>query len=418
MTEELLKLPKDLIRRVAGKDPRFTSAQVTQMRRVLSKPIGAQGLKFDLPDRAPRMGVKAPRPGDYVQMYMKGVIQLTPQGRSTCKCKNLRDEMNDMGLEWCKRNIDSLTQKLEDNWQLIKNDTELSFKAVAANFVGVVGRRVAINQLLKKSFDDCENEYNAMLVKSAQREVRKQKRRRTQRPGNSPLIPTFPIEFTEEPTRTLMFHLYPANDYWERHIDYLARAKPLFDRLMMGVSTDDSTADIDEIKSVFGSDWEYFHVYDGSLREVDTYELMLPELGRSQNDVTYCAHGKGAQKHTSQSEAINWWTNAMYETVILNHDEVEEALYRNHIVGSFRRTGSFLGTKFRWHFSGSFYAFRNCITFNNGVPGYRQNWWGTESWPGDHFKLKDSHCIIGHGVNDMYKARNQPRKEFDQWLSK
>ena len=414
---ETLKLPKGLIRRVAGKDSRFTASQVTQMRRILSKPLGSQGLKFDLPDRIPKLGVKLPKPGDYVQMYIGDIIQLKPQGRATCKCKTLRDEMNDMGLDWCRKNEELLLDKLEENWQLIRKEVILSYKSLTAKIVGENGRRFAMMKLLNKAWDDCEAEFNKALLQNARRKEKSQQRKRTRRPSNSPFIPTFPVEYTGDIRTTLMFHLYPRGKYWERHIEHLARAKPLFDRFMMGVSTDETTATLEEVQSIFGEDWEYYHVQDGLMREVDTYEIMLPELDRTENDITFCAHGKGVQQHTAQSEPVNWWTDAMYETVIMNHDEIKEALYRHQIAGSFRRPGSFLGTKFRWHFSGSFYAFRNAVIFNNGVPGYRQNWWGTESWPGDHLRLKDSYCVFGHGVGDMYKERNQPRKEYDQWLN-
>jgi hypothetical protein len=142
---------------------------------------------------------------------------------------------------------------------------------------------------------------------------------------------------------------------------------------------------------------------------------MLPELPRGQNDITLCLHGKGSQPHT-KNDAIGWWIDAMYETVAYNLDGViEEMANGAAIVGSFRRHGRFLGTKHNWHYTGTYYAFRNAIAFSNGVPTYRQIWWGTESWSGDHFPISSSACLFGDRANDLYKIDQQPRRELEQW---
>jgi hypothetical protein len=79
--------------------------------------------------------------------------------------------------------------------------------------------------------------------------------------------------------------------------------------------------------------------------------------------VTFCAHGKGVQGHNVNSEPVTWWTDAMYDTILHNIDGVINEMRNGAaIVGSFRRHGSQLGTTHRWHYSGTFYAFRNAIT--------------------------------------------------------
>lgn len=243
--------------------------------------------------------------------------------------------------------------------------------------------------------------------------------------SNSPTIPDEPLPFSGPPRLTLMFHVWPHGEGWKRHIEKLAPIIPKCNRLLLGVATDRSTYSLEETIEAFGDQWEVFHADNkpsgagkGGLREVATYSQMLPTISSGQDDITLCLHGKGSQGHTV-NEVINWWTDAMYETVAYNIDEVVSEMSKGAaIVGSFRRHGRHLGTKHQWHYTGSFYALRNAIAFSNGHPSYRRIWWGTESFPGDHFPLKSSACLFGDHVNDMYKREQQPRKKLVEWRNK
>lgn len=240
--------------------------------------------------------------------------------------------------------------------------------------------------------------------------------------SNSPTIPAEPLPFTGPPKITLMFHVWSHGEVWRRHIEKLEPILPKCDRLLLGVATDKTTYSLEETAAAFGDRWEVFHVENKSsgagksgLREVATYSQMLPTISSGQNDITLCLHGKGSQGHTV-NEVINWWTDAMYETVAYNIEGIVREMENGAaIVGSFRRHGRHLGTKHRWHYTGTFYALRNAIAFSNGHPSYRKIWWGTESFPGDHFPLSSSACLFGDNVNDMYKREQQPRKELAEW---
>ena len=295
------------------------------------------------------------------------------------------------------------------------------------------------------------------------------------RATNSPRMPANPVPFTDAPRLTLMFHVWPRGDSWRRHIEKLEPVLHRFDRLLLGVATDPTTATLEETAAAFGDRWEVTHVVNNpdkrhGLREVATYQQMIKTLVHgpidtgcyvrcvhpekyitlnnadvyritqmqgesvwlnngcpypylvgdfirdSTNDVTFCAHAKGAQDHNVSSDAVTWWTDAMYETILYNIDGVLDEMRNGAaIAGSFRRHGKFLGTAHQWHYSGTFYAFRNAVTFSNGVPSHRSHWWGTESWPGDHFPLSHAACIFGEHAGNMYQADQQPRAAFEQW---
>lgn len=235
------------------------------------------------------------------------------------------------------------------------------------------------------------------------------------------MIPSEPLPFNGEPRLTLMFHVWPHGDGWRRHVEKLRPVIDRFDRKILGIAVDSSTAPASEVIEAFGDGWEIVQVTNHpdrrrGLREVETYQKMLPMVDTGVNDIAVCAHAKGVQTHTAASEPVTWWTDAMYETVLYNLDGVISAMRDGAaVVGSFRRHGSDLGVRHHYHFSGTYYAFRSCIAMSGGLPKYRQKWWGTESWPGDYFPLSASHCIFGDHIGNPYKLEQQPRAELEEW---
>jgi hypothetical protein len=236
--------------------------------------------------------------------------------------------------------------------------------------------------------------------------------------SRQPLAQIMPRPFTAKPRLTLLFHCWPNGDGWKRHVDYLRPVSGVFDRKIMGVATGPGTATLAEVRAAFGDSWEYLEVTnDKSLREVLTYRTML-EMVRSTdiNDVTFCLHSKGAQSHTAASRQIQWWTEAMYSTVVHNWQNVLSKMEQGYpVVGSFLRVGKHLQARYGWHFSGTFYAFRNAAAFQGGVPGFASNFYGTESWPGHHFARREAACMFAENCGDIYKENPQLELELNEW---
>lgn len=345
------------------------------------------------------------------------------KGTSKCGCANLQAQMDKQGAEWCERNMDVIVAKMMVNADQLLEHTKFA-RAVVSSSVGRAACKVAAKMLVQRAIKVGREEAQKRLKKRAPRE--KPARGKTVRLAGTPKIPRDPIPFTGPPVLHLMFHVWPRGDAWRLHIEKLAPYLHLFETRNLGVAVDHKTASADETLAAFGPGWEATVVENKvarrgnrGLREVATYQHMLPSLPRGENDVTFCLHGKGVQKHNVGSDAVAWWTNAMYETVLFNHEEVIERMRGGAaIVGSFRRRGPMLRTRHKWHYSGTFYAFRNVIAFNNGVPEYRQRWWGTESWPGDHFPMSSSACIFGDNVGDLYNVDQQPRAELEKWRAR
>jgi hypothetical protein len=393
--------------------------QTTLSERRAARGIDARGAEKQRGTRSVN-SVNRGKPGTELKKSLAWIAKIKP-ATATCNCENLAAEMDKEGVKKCRERREYYVGRMLENKTAIVEamKAEGGVNGMLGVVAGVVPHMIAVAWIGHKFDAACDAAEVKAKPKASTR--RRSATPRGAKMANSPTMPGEPIAFTDIPRLTLMFHVWPHGDSWKRHIEKLEPVLHRFERLLLGVATDVSTATMEETAAAFGDRWEVTHVVNNpekrtGLREVATYRPMIEALAHGVNDVTFCAHGKGVQGHNVNSDPVTWWTDAMYDTILHNIDGVLEEMRNGAaIVGSFRRHGSQLGTTHRWHYSGTFYAFRNSVAFSNGVPQYRQNWWGTESWPGDHFPLSHSACIFGDQVGDMYKANQQPRAAFEQW---
>jgi hypothetical protein len=347
--------------------------------------------------RASRSGVGV---GSVMARKIKWLTGITAEN-ATCKCAILRDQMDMMGTDWCANNADLIIDKVLANARSREAQSTLQFLASKSigSAIGGWAARKAVTAVLRSAIHEVDAA-NGM----------------SQRVG----IPPQPMPFHGEPNLTLLFHVYPTSrEVIERHAAWLAPVRDRFHRKLLGVAVSDNTMTVSEVLEILGEDWEVSEVSNNpKLREVKTYKRMLAQLDYDDPDaVTFCAHGKGSQSHTRKNEPVNWWTEAMYRTVLHNIDGVLQHMREGYTVtGSFRRWGRHLGVRHRHHYSGTFYAFRNCL-MKGKVSRLRSVWWGTESWPGDCVPFADSACLFGDNCGNMYHKENQPRQELEAWLS-
>ena len=360
------------------------------------------------------------KPGTELEKILSWIVTIKPE-TSTCSCHSLRDEMDIRGLRWCRENCDSyLIPKLLENRKALSEEMRKTGGLSAAiAIIGDLSPEAILRSTARKLISlACSNaEQKVKKVKMSP----KAEQRRNRHISNSPPINYIIPPLTDTPNLTLLFHIWPHGDAWKYHIDKLKPILPRFNRLLLGIATDEDTASPEEVIKAFDPRWETVLIKNEApektgLREVATYQKMIPMLSNGVNEVTFCAHGKGVQKHTENNPAVKWWIDAMYDTVIYNIDGVIEKMNQGAgVVGSFRMLKKNLGTKFKYHFSGTYYAFRNHYAFLNGFPSFQQRWYGTESWPGDHFPLDKSACIFGDDIGNMYNEPEQPRAAFNEW---
>lgn len=325
-----------------------------------------------------------------------------------CGCKDYVKKMNAWGIEGCEQRKATIINHLVSQKEVLASaikDSNIPGCGLLASLLNTRAATPILRQgaswLLDKAIEDSREESKNLLPSI---DV-----------DNPDVYP-----FTTIPRLTIISHVYPRKDTWEYHIEKLAHIEDKFDTRLLGVATDENTDSFETIQRAFPK-WDCFEVKnDPGLREVATYPQMFQEVASSNpNDVIFCHHFKGSQEHTKDSPSIRWWIDAMYDTVIYNIDDV---LYRMangaHIVGSFRRHGRMLASRHRWHFSGTYYAFRAAKYFPIAKYPITKTWWGTEQWPGRYTKLKHSSCVFGDFAGDLYKEDERLKEELEAWACK
>lgn len=249
----------------------------------------------------------------------------------------------------------------------------------------------------------------------------KKKRRGSVRPAVAVEFQGEAFPFTSKPHITLVFHCWPKRGGWERHIEKIKAIEHRFDRTMMGVAIGADGCDTyDQVRETFGDSWEYKQIENDPTRgECDTLQWAVDTASNDINAVTFYCHSKGTKEATKKSEPVRWWTDCMWETVIWNVDAVLEQLERGaKFAGSLRYVGNFFPSHNDWHYSGSYFAFRNAHVIGPNCK-VREQYYGTEAFPSDHSKASESVCMFEDiRFPHLYSAAEQPRRELFVWRAK
>lgn len=318
-----------------------------------------------------------------------------------CNCSNLAAQMDAGGIKWCEANREFIVQHLIDNKAMLFEAVQ-SLKAsswvekVSGSFISVLARfseaavtqdilREGANLLLDLSIREAYSLLTAMpvqqLTPSPEQRVLYHKWQKSTPPEADP--------FTETPVFHLGLHLYPIGEFWKWHVDeWNELADRVTGRCIVCIVVDDSTADIDEVVGRLSSRFETHIAQNTPEGENPSFTYLQDTIPKGPNDVLLYAHGKGARPHTAGSEAVRVWTEMMYETVLFNTERVQEKLSLGYkCFGSFRTFGKYsLNPKFKWHYSGTFFAVRAKHLVNKPV---KSGYGGVEAWPGCYFPVNE-----------------------------
>lgn len=233
------------------------------------------------------------------------------------------------------------------------------------------------------------------------------------------LPPVEPVNL-DHPTRHLTCHLWPVRDFgaWQWNCDQLLSHADLFNgKRIVSIAVSDETDSADAVRDYLRDFTTEFIVVknDPKIREVATWLPMLSRLQRYQgeSDVTFSCHGKCVRHNLKLADAagstVFRWTAEMYETC-LNWWLVRPILERAAMAGSFRRFMTAHRNAWGpWHYSGTFYWWRNRDVFRRNWEYVPQRFFGTEAWPGWLFKPDEVGVICGDDVGDLY--------QFDYWTN-
>lgn len=217
--------------------------------------------------------------------------------------------------------------------------------------------------------------------------------------------------------RNLLYSIFPVKknrEVWQWNLHQLALRWPLFDGITSlaihhagggGLATD-SADDVITFCREIGLHWNNIEAFanDARLREVVSFPWLLRTVEGSRHSVTFAAHAKGVT-HSMQSITIPW-AERQYRVCLDDPVAVTHALERYSMAGAFRRFGEFTTPgNHCWHYSGTFYWFRNDDVFEKtGWDVIDRQFFGTESWPGRMFRPEQTACLFGDDIGDLYDA--------------
>ena len=232
----------------------------------------------------------------------------------------------------------------------------------------------------------------------------------------------------DDAVRHVAFHLWPVAGYgaWQWNCDRLLAHANLFNgRRIVSIAIDSSTDDAETVKHYMRDFTDEFLVVGNHarLREVVTFVPMLEKLEayQSPQDVTLYCHGK-CVRHRLAADAtgttIFKWAEAMWETVP-QWERVRPLLENHATVGSFRRQGTPQPNGWGpWHYSGTFYWFRNRDAFRRNWRYVPQQFYGVEAWPGLMFRPEEAACVFADNVQDLYQWdywNTQIQPQLEAW---
>ncbi len=167
---------------------------------------------------------------------------------------------------------------------------------------------------------------------------------------------------------------------------------------IVAIAVDGGSAPAGEVKAMLPG-CEFIELEnDPDLREVASFEALFSRVQTDDPDhATIWAHAKST---TNLWGAIPQWVDTLYKTMLDFWPVVRRVLTQFPIVGSFKREwASWRLSPSQYHYSGSWFAFRNRDLFAKPdwrrieglhAPGEPFAWGGIESYPSIHFQSHEA----------------------------
>lgn len=201
------------------------------------------------------------------------------------------------------------------------------------------------------------------------------------------------------PTRHLMFHIYPLRGKewnWHWHIEQLRKHRDKFNgKVVIAVGVDRNTATIEEVQNRFDGIHvdHWLRADNNKLAETLTHVEMLTLLKTDDpNTIIFRAHTKGVTHDKGSVEQK--WADVMW-TANMDLPSVEDALASHGVACCLRSQTPLVKKKpDGWFAAGSFYWMRAKEVFERDWQTKEDNRWWVEYVPAHLFDLKESACIF------------------------
>jgi hypothetical protein len=329
--------------------------------------------------------------------------------------------MDQWGPDECDARREYIISRLMENKEMLK-DSLVSLGSTVQSIAGwTVGLglldpalRLGAGWLLSEAIKDVRHRLEEaanvrkLEVKTTFNSPRRRRRRGEGTPVRGPNVETID---TSNLIRNFQMHIWPSrNGAWQWNCDQVMERASLFNgRRIVSIATDKDSCSAGEVREYlkdFTTDFLEFS-NDPSIREVVSFVPMLErQQSLDSNQVTFSCHSKIARHHVdehTEDSTLYRWTSVMYETCLDHWDLVKEQLATKAMTGAFKRYGMFdTFNNHQWHYSGTFYWFRNRDVFNRDWRTVDQFFFGTESYPGLMFHPDDTGCLFADYSDDLY----------------
>lgn len=202
------------------------------------------------------------------------------------------------------------------------------------------------------------------------------------------------------PRRNLLYHVWPARgSIWRWNIEQLLHRIDLFNgRRIVSIAHDaQSEAPEAVMELLAGHGCEFLVIPNDPRGEAAAFPGLLEAIRcEGGNQVTFYGHAKGVRHEPKFPAPLKKWVESLYQINLDDWASVRAQLDRWPMTGAFRLRGRFrvhqnLGD---WHYSGTFFWFRNDSVFcNQDPPAVPDFYFGVEVWPGLLFRADETGCL-------------------------
>jgi phosphopantetheinyl transferase (holo-ACP synthase) len=207
--------------------------------------------------------------------------------------------------------------------------------------------------------------------------------------------------------RNLLFHACPKdNEMLYFNIRYLSKYFHLFNgKKVFNVAYGKDMMSLDDFKSILekhniNTEQIIFTTSKNtnSLRERPAFfKNLLPKVkSLNENEITFFCHTKGVSYKSFQVPKT--WARLMYEYNLNDINKIERILNKYPCCGPCcgilkKGPSSWCGYHVPWHFSGTFFWFRNKSLFSKDWQHTRPGKHGVETYLSTHFSTKEAKCL-------------------------
>jgi len=225
--------------------------------------------------------------------------------------------------------------------------------------------------------------------------------------------------------KNLCYYIYPIkNSIWPFHIEQLKRYLHVFNgKKIITIATDENSVSAEEVQKALGRDditWRLIR-NDKVLWETAAFIGMLKLVeSLDPNEFTFYAHAKGVRRPDWAIENARIWSGTMYFLNLSSISLMERICATHDALGCYRHQVNHCGSD--WHYSGTYFWFRNSAVFSGNWTQIIQHLYGVEGWIGQHIRLDRSFSLIAPNVTQTWGKEIKEncvkvmRKHLDTWL--